>query len=88
MVAQDQVTVTHTVDDISESIDRISNDSFFTYGWFKTLESFGRLPDPLYLILSHEQEIVAIAPCFIDKTDDFFSWGPNIFPFLHRPACR
>ncbi len=84
MVAQDQVTVAHTVDDISESIDRISNDSFFTYGWFKTLESFGRLPDPLYLILSHEQEIVAIAPCFIDKTDDFFSWGPNIFPFLHR----
>lgn len=84
MVALKQVTVAHTVDDISESIDRISNDSFFTYGWFKTLESFGRIPDPFYLVFSQEGKTSGIAPCFVDKTDDFFSWGPNIFPFLHR----
>jgi predicted N-acyltransferase len=84
MVLQSEVRVAHTVDVLNESIDRLSDDSFFTYGWFKTLECFGRVPEPIYLTLSHEEETIGIAPCFIDKTDDFFSWGPNIFPFLHR----
>jgi predicted N-acyltransferase len=84
MVSQDEVRVFHTVDDVRESIDQLSDDSFFTYGWFKTLESFGMLPDPLYLTASYEGSTIAIAPCFIDKINDFFSWGPNIIPFLHR----
>ena len=42
------------------------------------------LPEPLYLTASYEGATIAIAPCFIDKINDFFSWGPNIFPFLHR----
>lgn len=84
MVSQNEVRVSRTVDDINESIDQISNDSFFTYGWFKTLESFGMLPDPLYLAMSYEGATIAIAPCFIDKINDFFSWGPNILPLLHR----
>ena len=84
MVRQEEVRVFHTVDDVRESIDQISDDSFFTYGWFKTLESFGMLPEPLYLTASYEGSTIAIAPCFIDKINDFFSWGPNILPFLHR----
>ena len=84
MNMQNEVRVFQTVDDIKESIDQISNDSFFTYGWFKTLESFGILPEPLYLTVSHERATIAIAPCFIDKINDFFSWGPNILPFLQR----
>ncbi len=83
MVRQEEVRVFQTVDDIKESIDQISNDSFFTYGWFKTLESFGMLPEPLYLTASYEGSTIAIAPCFIDKINDFFSWGPNILPYLH-----
>ena len=82
MVRQEEVKVFQTVEDIKESIDQISNDSFFTYGWFKTLESFGMLPDPLYLTASYEGSTIAIAPCFIDKINDFFSWGPNILPYL------
>jgi predicted N-acyltransferase len=84
MIRQEEVRVFQSVDDIRESIDQLSNDSFFTYGWFKTLESFGMLPEPLYLTASREGSTIAVAPCFIDKINDFFSWGPNILPFLHR----
>jgi predicted N-acyltransferase len=84
MVRQEEVKVFQSVDDVRDSIDQISNDSFFTYGWFKTLESFGMLPEPLYLTANREGSTVAIAPCFIDKINDFFSWGPNILPSLHR----
>ena len=55
MIRQEEVRVFQSVDDIKESIDQISNDSFFTYGWFKTLESFGMLPEPLYLTASYEE---------------------------------
>ena len=84
MAIQKEIRVFQSVDNIRESIDQISDDSFFTYGWFKTLESFGMLPQPLYLAASIKGSTIAIAPCFIDKIDDFFSWGPNILPYLHR----
>jgi predicted N-acyltransferase len=84
MVWQKEVRVFHTVDGIRESIDQISDDSFFSYGWFKTLESFGMLPDPLYLAVAHDGNTIGIAPCFIDKINDFLTWGPNILPFLPR----
>jgi predicted N-acyltransferase len=83
MVQQNGVKVYHSVDDIGDLIDQLSNDSFFTYGWFKTLESFGRLPEPLYVTLSHDGDTIGIAPCFKDKVNDFFEWGPNIMPFLN-----
>ena len=84
MAVHSGIRIAQTVDEISESIDRLSDDCFFTYGWFKTLESFGRLPDPFYLTLSEVGQTIGIAPCFLDRTDDFFSWGPNIFPFFHK----
>ncbi len=84
MVQQNEVKVYHTVDEIKESIDQISDDSFFTYGWFKTMESFGRLPEPIYLSINNKAKTIGIAPCFIDKVNDFFDWGPNILPFLKK----
>ncbi len=56
MVRQKEVRVFQTVDAIKDSIDQISNDSFFTYGWFKTLESFGMLPEPLYLVITQDMK--------------------------------
>jgi predicted N-acyltransferase len=84
LVWQNKVKVFNRVDDVRESIDQISDDSFFTYEWFKTLESFGMLPKPFYMTITNEGEILGIAPCFIDEINDFFNWGPNILPFLHR----
>src|SRR5665647_2753949 len=84
MVRQNEVKVYHTIDKIKESIDQISDDSFFTYGWFKTMESFGRLPEPVYLAINNKGKTIGIAPCFIDDVNDFFDWGPNILPFLHK----
>jgi len=82
MAKQMEVVVNCAIDEIRASVDEISDDSFFTYGWFKTLEEFGRLPEPLYLSFRYHGDTKGIAPCFIDKTEDFFSWGPNILPFL------
>lgn len=84
MVQQNEVIVYHTIDNIKESIDQISDDSFFTYGWFKTMESFGRLPEPMYLSINNKGKTIGIAPCFIDKVNDFFDWGPNILPYLKK----
>jgi predicted N-acyltransferase len=84
MVKLMEVVVNRSIDEIRGSVDEISDDSFFTYGWFKTLESFGRAPEPLYLTLNRNEETIGIAPCFIDKINDFFEWGPNILPFIKR----
>lgn len=84
MVWKNEVSVFHTVDAVKDSIDKISNDSFFSYGWFKTLETFGMLPEPLYLVITQDRDTVGIAPCFVDKINDFLTWGPKILPFLPR----
>jgi predicted N-acyltransferase len=84
MAWKNEVSVFHTVDGIRDSIDQISNDSFFSYGWFKTLEIFGMLPEPLYLVIGHDRNIIGIVPCFIDKINDFLTWGPKILPFFPR----
>jgi len=83
-MAKREVRVFNKADDIKGSIDLISDDSAFSYGWFKTLESFGRLPEPLYLAVNYDGATVGIAPCFIDKINDFIAWGPKIVPFLPR----
>jgi predicted N-acyltransferase len=84
MSVKKYVQVVNSVDHIRESIDQLSDDSFFTYGWFKTLESIRRISDPLYFVLDYEGKKVGIAPCFMDKTKEYFSWGPNIFPFFSK----
>ncbi len=82
MAENNKVIFVNSVDQLVDSIDKISDDGFFTYGWFKTLESFGRIPSPVYLKIKDKNSTVAIAPCFVDRMDEFFTWGPNLFPFF------
>jgi len=63
----------------------MSNDGFFTFEWFRTLEaqqSFGVAP--IYIGVYENGSLEALAPCFIDLQDHFFIDGPKIMPFLKR----
>lgn len=78
------VQVFNTVDDIKhESIDAISNDGFFTYGWFKALEQQKDfIIHPFYIAVYNNCELVAFAPCFLDKYDQYFTHGLLYLPFM------
>ena len=80
-----EVKVFHSVDKIGrDSINSISNDGFFTYEWFKTLETQQSFPiSPIYLAVYDEGKMVAFAPCFIDLHDEFFSYGPRVRYAVH-----
>lgn len=87
MVLGQEVKVFQYIDQIGrDSIDLIADDPFFTYEWFKTLEtqrSFGN--SPFYLAVYDEGKVIAVAPCFVDLTDNYFSSGPPVryvMPFL------
>jgi predicted N-acyltransferase len=84
MSSKNGINVYHSIDCIKDTIDKLSDDSFFTYGWFKTLESFGRIPQPLYLTANNAGQPFGLVPCFVDRVNDFFYWGPNILPFFKR----
>jgi len=79
-----KVKVFRSVSEIGrESIDSISNDGFFTFEWFRTLEtqqSFNIAP--IYIGVFEDGNLEALAPCFIDLQDHFFIDGPKIMPFL------
>ena len=61
------IEVYNTVDELGkESINSLSDDFFYTYEWFKTLETSKPFKIiPKYITISNEKKIVAIAPCFI-----------------------
>jgi predicted N-acyltransferase len=81
-----EVKVFRSVDEIGkDAIDSISNDGFFTYGWFKTLETQKSFDvRPFYIAVYDEGKLVALAPCFADLEDHFFIEGPKIFPFMKK----
>jgi predicted N-acyltransferase len=70
-----------------DSINSLAEDGFFTYEWFKTLEtqqSFGI--SPFYLAVYNEDLVVAVAPCFVELSY-FFQYGPQIryvMPLLQK----
>jgi threonyl-tRNA synthetase len=70
-----KVEVLKTIDKIGkESIDSLSDDGFFTYGWFKTLEASKPFKiTPTYFVVYERGEIVAIAPCFIEYSSQYFT---------------
>ncbi len=78
------VQVFNTVDEIGKGpIDAISNDGFFTFGWFKTLEQQTDFPiHPFYVAVYNNCELVAFAPCFLDKLDEYFNHGLYYLPFM------
>ena len=63
-----------TVDGIGrEAIDSLVDDGFFTYGWFKTLETSKPINlNPFYVTAYDKGKLVAFAPCFHDVADQYF----------------
>ena len=68
-----EVRIFRSIDDISKAtVDSLAADGFFTYGWFKALESQKSIKIiPIYLAIKSGGRIVAIAPCFLDTLGDF-----------------
>jgi predicted N-acyltransferase len=70
--------VVRSIDEIGKDVDLLSDDPFFTYGWFKTLEiqrtfSFS----PIYVAVYDENKLVAFAPFFLNIVE-FSSKSPFI----------
>ena len=74
-----KVKVFRSVDEIGKDmIDSIADDPFFTYGWFRTLETQQTYKvSPIYLAVYNESKIVGIVPLFIQLMEpnpkDLFS---------------
>jgi predicted N-acyltransferase len=79
-----EVKVFRSVSEIGkESIDSISNDGFFTFEWFKTLETQQSFDTaPIYVGVFEDGYLEALAPCFIDLQNHFFIDGPKITPLM------
>ncbi|MGD0643947.1 MAG: GNAT family N-acetyltransferase [Candidatus Bathyarchaeia archaeon] len=89
MASTKEVKVFQSVDDIGrEAINSIADDAFFTYEWFKTLETQQSFRvSPFYLAVYDEDSLVAFTSCFIDLTDAYFYVGPRlryVMPFLKK----
>jgi predicted N-acyltransferase len=71
-----------------EEINSVSSDAFFTYEWFKTLESSKSSNIcPVYFVAYAQDKVLAIAPCFIDKLDQFFYYSgrlPLVLPLFRK----
>jgi len=85
VVAGKKVKVFNTIDAIGkESIDSIADDAFFTYGYFKTLETSRPFNITLfYLAVYDKDKIVAVAPCYVDLNDQFFTLEDK-YPFMRK----
>jgi predicted N-acyltransferase len=83
-----EVKAFQSVDAIGrDSINSIADDAFFTYEWFKTLETqktFGI--SPIYLAVYDNGNLVGVAPCFIDLLDQYFHYAPQVRYIL--PALK
>jgi len=82
-----EVKVFKAIDEIGkESVDSIADDGFFTYGYFKTVETSKAFNiELLYLSVSDEGKIVAIAPCYIESSNRFHAFKKK-YPFMQRIA--
>jgi hypothetical protein len=63
-----EVKVFRSIDDIGKgAIDSISDDPFFTFGWFRTLETQQTNDmSPIYLAVYNESKVVGVVPLFIE----------------------
>jgi predicted N-acyltransferase len=86
MTSTVDVRVFKTVESIDrEAIDSLVDDGFFTYGWFKTLETSKLISlNPFYISVFNKSKMIAFAPCFRDVADQYFNVGPAISPFMRR----
>ncbi len=61
-----------------DSINSLAEDGFFTYEWFKTLETQQSFRiSPFYLAVFDEDKVIAVAPCFVELSY-FFQYGPQV----------
>ena len=86
MTVDYKLRVFNAIDEIGkDQIDSISNDFFFTYGWFKTLEEQKDFKIAPFYIAAYEQDkLVAFAPCFVDLLDHYFLHARYVVPFMKR----
>ena len=65
------VKVFQSIDEIGkDTIDSITHDPFFTYAWFKTLQTQQTYPiSPIYLAVYDESKIVGFIPLFMELID-------------------
>jgi predicted N-acyltransferase len=82
-----EVKVFRSVDGIGrDAINSIADDAFFTYDWFKTLETQKSFPvSPFYLAVYDDDRLIAFTSCFLDLSDAYFYVGPRLryaMPFL------
>jgi predicted N-acyltransferase len=82
----EEVKVFRSIDEIGKTaVDSLAVDGFFTYGWFKAIETQSSVKmTPIYIAVYNGGKVVAIAPCFVDSIGDFFSYGPKLTPYFHR----
>jgi predicted N-acyltransferase len=75
------VKIFKSVDEIGKnSIDSLSNDGFYTYEWFKTVENIPLFKlDPFYVTVSDRSNIVALAPYFLGFESYYPHWKVNWF---------
>jgi predicted N-acyltransferase len=85
-VSGKEVKVFRSVDEIGrDAIDSISDDFFFTYEWFRTLETQRSFDvSPMYICVYEKGKLIAVAPCFIDLQDHFFIDGPRSTPVIKK----
>jgi predicted N-acyltransferase len=66
-----------------EAIDSLVDDGFFTYGWFKTVETSKPINmDPVYVTAYDKGILVAFTPCFYDVADQYFHNAPKVAPSM------
>ena len=80
------VRVFKAVDGIGkEALDSLTDDGFFTYGWFKTLETSRLIKvNPFYVTAYSDGKLVAFAPCFLDVANEYFRFGPQVIPLMRK----
>lgn len=71
MFSGKEVKVLQSIDEIGKSVmDSISDDPFFTYEWFKTIETQQAYKgSPIYLVVYDESKVVCVAPLFIESIE-------------------
>ena len=79
-----RVKVFRSVDEIGkDTIDSIADDPFFTFGWFRTLETQQTYKvSPIYLAVYNESNVLGVVPLFIELMEpnpkDLFSKFLNL----------
>jgi predicted N-acyltransferase len=81
------VKILKSVDEIGKDpIDSLSNDSFYTYEWFRTVEATPAFKlEPFYISVFDGDRLVAFAPCFLDLGGNYnFYGGPKTVPLMYK----